>query len=79
MLLNGGVALAHEFSGAHGTVTVDRTAPNIARVLSSAYGDSFGTKAWVRKEFSEPVEVEGRQLPSDHALMIHNRDKQIFL
>jgi hypothetical protein len=61
MLLHGGAALAHEFSGAHGTVTVDWTAPNIARVLSSGYGDSFGTEAWVRKGFPEPVEVEGRQ------------------
>jgi len=61
VLLNGGVALAHEFSGAHGTVTVDWTAPNIARVLSSGYGDSFGTEAWARKGFPELVEVDGRQ------------------
>ncbi|RLA32612.1 MAG: hypothetical protein DRR11_07825 [Gammaproteobacteria bacterium] len=61
MLLSGGVALTHEFSGAHGTVTVDWTAPNIARVLSSGYGDSFGTEAWARKGFPELVEVDGRQ------------------
>ena len=61
MLLSGGVALTHEFSGAHGTVTVDWTAPNIARVLSSGYGDSFGTEAWARKGFPELVEIDGRQ------------------
>ena len=61
LLLNSGISVAHEFSGAHGTVTVDWTAPNISRVLSSGYGDSFGTEAWARKGFPETVEVEGRQ------------------
>ncbi len=61
MLLNGGAALAHEFSGAHGTVTVDWSAPNIKRVLSSGYGDSFGTEAWARKGLPELVDIEGRQ------------------
>lgn len=61
VLFNGGVVLGHEFSGAHGTVTVDWAAPNISRVLSSGYGDSFGTEAWARKGFPELVDVEGRQ------------------
>lgn len=52
---------SHEFSGAHGTVVVDWQAANISRVLSSGYGDSFGTEAWARKGFPESVEVEGRQ------------------
>jgi len=61
VLINGGVVSGHEFSGAHGTVTVDWAAPNISRVLSSGYGDSFGTEAWARKGFPELVEIEGRQ------------------
>jgi hypothetical protein len=61
MLLHGGVSLAHEFSGAHGTVTVDWTAPDISRVLASGYGDSFGSEVWARKGFPELVEVDGRQ------------------
>ena len=61
VLLNIGVAFGHEFSGAHGTVSVDWAATNISRVLSSGYGDSFGTEAWARKGFPELVEVEGRQ------------------
>jgi len=54
-------AHAHEFSGSHGTVTVDWEADNISRVLASGYGDSFGTEAWARKGLPELVEVEGRQ------------------
>jgi hypothetical protein len=61
MLLAGSLAFAHEFSGAHGTVAVDWTAPNISRVISSGYGDSFGMEAWVRMGFPEPLEVDGRQ------------------
>ena len=61
VLLTGSVVIAHEFTGAHGTVTVDWAAPNINRVLSSGYGDSFGTESWTRKGFPEPVEVDGRQ------------------
>jgi len=60
-LFAGGVANAHEFSGAHGTVVVDWEAPNISRVISSGYGDSFGLEAWVRMGFPESVEVDGRQ------------------
>ncbi len=54
-------ATAHEFVGPHGTVVIDWSAPNISRVLSSGYGDSFGTEAWARDGFPELVEVEGRQ------------------
>lgn len=54
-------AAAHEFVGSHGTVIIDWSAPNISRVLSSGYGDSFGTEAWARDGFPELVEVEGRQ------------------
>ncbi len=60
-LLISGSAFAHEFSGAHGTVIVDWEAPNVARVLASGYGDSFGTEAWARNGLPEQVEVEGRQ------------------
>ena len=60
-LLTCSSALAHEFSGAHGTVAVDWSAPNISRVISSGYGDSFGMEAWARMGFPEPVEVDGRQ------------------
>ncbi len=54
-------ATAHEFSGPHGTVAIDWSTPNISRVWSSGYGDSFGTEAWARAGFPERVEVEGRQ------------------
>ena len=54
-------AAGHEFEGAHGTVTVDWNASNISRVLSSGYGDSFGTEAWARRGFPEVVTVDGRQ------------------
>lgn len=55
------LAAAHEYSGSHGTVVVDWTVPNVSRVLSSGYGDSFGTEAWARDGFPELVEVEGRR------------------
>ena len=61
LLFLSSLAAAHEFSGAHGTVVVDWSAPNISRVLSSGYGDSFGTEAWARDGFPELVEVDGRQ------------------
>ena len=56
-----GALQAHEFSGAHGTVEVDWNLPNVSRVVSSGYGDSFGADVWTRRGFPEPVEVEGRQ------------------
>jgi hypothetical protein len=56
-----GFTFAHEFSGAHGTVELDWSLPNVSRVLSAGYGDSFGADAWTRKGFPEPVEVGGRQ------------------
>lgn len=59
--LSCGTATAHDFSGAHGTVTIDWSAPNVSRVLSSGYGDSFGTESWSRKGLPELVEIEGRQ------------------
>jgi len=54
-------AMPHEFSGAHGTVTLDWSAENVSRVLSSGYGDSFGTESWSRKGLPELVDIEGRQ------------------
>ena len=51
----------HEFSGAHGTVEIDWPLPNVSRVLSTGYGDSFGADVWTRRGFPEPVEVDGRQ------------------
>lgn len=51
----------HEFSGAHGTVEIDWTLPNVSRVVSTGYGDSFGADVWTRKGFPEPVDVDGRQ------------------
>ena len=56
-----GFSSAHEFSGAHGTVELDWSLPNVSRVPSAGYGDSFGADAWTRKGFPEPVEVGGRQ------------------
>jgi len=61
MLFSCGVATTHDFSGAHGTVTIDWSASNVSRVLSSGYGDSFGTESWSRKGHPELVEIEGRQ------------------
>jgi hypothetical protein len=78
LLLNGGVVFGHEFSGAHGTVTVDWTAPNIRRVLSSGYGDSFGTEAWARKGFPELVEVEGRQCVEGSYFLFDVNDDYAF-
>jgi hypothetical protein len=56
-----GLSAAHDFSGAHGTVELDWSLPNISRVLSAGYGDSFGADAWTRKGFPEPLDVGGRQ------------------
>jgi hypothetical protein len=61
LLLACSAALTHEFSGAHGTVAVDWAAPNISRVISSGYGDSFGLEAWARMGLPDPVEIDGRQ------------------
>ena len=61
LLVAGPVAIGHEFQGAHGTVTVDWNLANISRVLSSGYGDSFGTEAWARRGFPEVVSIDGRQ------------------
>jgi len=61
LVIAAGAAGAHEFSGAHGTVVIDWPTPHVRRVLSSGYGDSFGTEAWARRGFPEQVEVEGRQ------------------
>ena len=61
LILESGIASAHEFSGAHGTVTVDWNATNISRVLGSGYGDSFGSETWARKGLPETIEVDGRQ------------------
>ena len=60
-LMAGSNALAHEFSGAHGTLLLDWKAPGISRVLSSGYGDSFGMEAWARKGLAMPVEIAGRE------------------
>ncbi len=57
----GSNALAHEFSGAHGTLLLDWEVPGISRVLSSGYGDSFGMEAWARKGLAMPVEIAGRE------------------
>jgi hypothetical protein len=61
LLFSCGVATTHEPSGAHGTVTIDWLASNVSRVLSSGYGDSFGTESWSRKGLPELVEIEGQQ------------------
>jgi hypothetical protein len=60
-LLVGSAALAHEFSGPHGTVILDWEVPNVSRVISSGYGDSFGIEAAVNMGFPEMEIVEGRQ------------------
>lgn len=77
-MLGGASALAHEFSGAHGTVTIDWTAPNISRVIGSGYGDSFGTEAWARKGLPELIEVEGRQCVRGSYLMFDVDDEFAF-
>lgn len=51
---------AHEFTGPHGTVTLDWDVPNVSRVLSSGYGDSFGIEAAVNLGFPEPETVDDR-------------------
>ncbi|SVB80693.1 uncharacterized protein METZ01_LOCUS233547, partial [marine metagenome] len=60
-LMVGSNSLAHEFSGAHGTLLLDWKVPGISRVLSSGYGDSFGMEAWARKGLAMPAEIAGRQ------------------
>jgi hypothetical protein len=60
LLFCSSLGAAHEFSGAHGTVEIEWSLPNVSRILSSGYGDSFGADVWTRKGFPEPVEVDGR-------------------
>ena len=56
LLFCSSLGAAHEFSGAHGTVEIEWSLPNVSRILSSGYGDSFGADVWTRKGFPEPVE-----------------------
>lgn len=59
-LLVAHAATSHEYSGAHGTVTVDWETPNVTRVLSSGYGDAFGVEAAVKMGFPETETIEGK-------------------
>ena len=60
IFLQCGSAIAHEFTGPQGTVAVDWEIPDVSRVLSSGYGDSFGIEAAVNQGFPEPDIVEGK-------------------
>ena len=77
-LLVGSGALAHEFSGPHGTVIVDWDVPNVSRVISSGYGDSFGIEAAVNLGFPEPETVEGRQCISGSYFLFDVADDFAF-
>ena len=44
----------------HGTVTVDWETPNVTRILSSGYGDSFGVEAAVKMGFPQTETIEGK-------------------
>ena len=77
-VLSLGEVSSHEFSGAHGTVVVDWSAPNISRVLSSGYGDSFGTEAWARKGFPDPVAVGDRQCVEGSYFLFDVDDEYAF-
>ena len=54
-------ATTHEYSGIHGTVTVDWETPNVSRILSSGYGDSFGVEAAVKMGFPESETIDGKK------------------
>lgn len=51
---------AHEFSGPQGTVVVDWSVPNVSRIVSAGYGDTFGIEAAVKSGFPEPLTIDGR-------------------
>ncbi len=53
-------AAPHEYVGVHGTVSVDWQAPNVSRVSSSGYGDSFGVEAAVKMGFPDTETVAGK-------------------
>ena len=57
----GSDAYSHDFSGPHGTVSLDWDVAHVNRVLSSGYGDSFGTEAWSRRGFPETLDIDGRR------------------
>ena len=69
---------AHDFSGAHGTIVIDWSAPNVSRVLASGYGDSFGTEAWARKGLPELVDVDGRRCVDATYLVFDVDDRFAF-
>ena len=77
-LMAGSNALAHEFSGAHGTLLLDWKVPGISRVLSSGYGDSFGMEAWARMGLAMPVEIAGRQCIEGTYFLFDVDDKFMF-
>jgi len=77
-LLAGSGAVAHEFSGAHGTVIVDWEVPNVSRVISSGYGDSFGIEAAVNLGFPKPETIEGRQCVNGSYFLFDVADEFAF-
>ncbi len=60
-LLVGHATVPHEYSGIHGKVIVDWHAPNVSRITSSGYGDSFGVEAAVKMGFPEIETVDGKE------------------
>ncbi len=71
-------ASAHEFSGPHGSVTVDWEVANVSRVLSSGYGDSFGIEAAVKMGFPETETIEGRQCVNGSYFLVDVSDDFAF-
>ena len=60
-LLVGHATTSHEYSGIHGTVTVDWQVPNVTRITSSGYGDAFGVEAAVKMGFPEAETIDGKK------------------
>lgn len=52
--------VAHEPAGPQGSPIVNWSAPNVARVTASMYGDAFGMEAKVRQGLPAVENVDGR-------------------
>ena len=70
--------MAHEYAGPHGTVIVDWKIPNLSRILSSGYGDSFGIEAAVKMGFPEDEIVDGEYCISGSYFLFDVADDYAF-
>jgi len=77
-LLFGNAAVSHEYSGIHGTVTVDWVTPHVTRVLSSGYGDAFGVEAAVKMGFPENRTINGKDCIDGSYFLIDIDDDYAF-